>query len=235
MPRVIDPHVHFDGETSVRYDGFVKKLIPDYVRLHELVVAQLGLALHDNARVLVVGAGTGTEVLALADFDDSWTFTAVEPSAAMVDVARARIKEAGLADRVTFHVGTLDTLGDTLDDPNPFDAATAILVMHFMPPDVKASVFKDIGTRLKPGAPLVMVHPIGDPDTDDHALAMHAWHDHMEQTMPDKAEDVFANVQETLHFVSETAQADTLAAAGFGAATRFHTRMVFGAWIVAKT
>lgn len=230
MPRAIDPHVHFDSETSVRYDTFVQRLIPDYVRLHELVVAQLGLALHDNARVLVVGAGTGTEVLALADFDDSWTFTAVEPSSAMVDVARARIDDAGLSDRVTFHVGTLDTL----EDDQPFDAATAILVMHFMPPDVKASVFKDIGRRLRPDAPLVMVHPIGDPGTDEHALAMHAWHDHMEQTMPEKADEVYANVQETLHFISEDAQADMLAAAGFGAAKRFHSRMVFGAWIITK-
>lgn len=230
MPRVIDPHVHFDSETSVRYDKFVQRLIPDYVHLHELVVAQLGLALRDDARVLVVGAGTGTEVLALADFDDSWTFTAVEPSAAMVDVARARVDEAGLTDRVTFHVGTLDTL----DDPEPFDAATAILVMHFMPTDVKASVFKDIGSRLKTDAPLVMVHPIGDPGTDKHALAMHAWHDHMEQTMRDRADDVYANVQETLHFISEEAQANMLTAAGFGEATRFHNRMVFGAWIVAR-
>lgn len=235
MPRVIDPHVHFDSETSVRYDTFVKRLIPDYERLHELTVAQLGLALDDGARVLVVGAGTGTEVLALADFDDSWTFVAVEPSAAMVDVARARIEEAGLTDRVAFHVGTLDTLDDPDAAPEPFDAATAILVMHFMSEDVKASVFKDIGARLKPGAPLVMVHPIGTPGTDEHALAMHAWHDHMEQTMPDRAEDVYANVQDTLHFIPEEAQAGMLTAAGFAPATRFHNRMVFGAWLVAKT
>lgn len=230
MPRVIDPHIHFDSDTSVRYDGFVKKLIPDYERLHELVVAQLGLALDDGARVLVVGAGTGAEILTLADFDDSWTFTAVEPSAAMVDVARTRIDEAGLTDRVTFHVGTLDTL----EDSGPFDAATAILVMHFMPPDVKAAVFKDVGARLKTSAPYVMVHPIGAPGEDEQALAMHAWHDHMEQTMPEKADEVYANVQETLHFITEDDQAVMLADAGFSTATRFHTRMVFGAWVAAK-
>lgn len=230
MPRVIDPHVHFDTETSVRYDGFVKKLIPDYERLHELTVAQLGLALEHDARVLVVGAGTGTEVLTLADFDDSWTFVAVEPSAAMVAVARTRVAEAGFSDRVTFHVGTLATL----DDPEPFDAATAILVMHFMPEEVKADVFRDIGARLKAGAPLVMVHPVGDVDKDKHAMAMHAWHDHMEETMPERADEVYANVQDTLHFISEETQADMLKAAGFAPATRFHNRMVFGAWVVNK-
>jgi len=44
VPRVIDPAVHFDANTSLKYD--------------DLVVAQLGLVLNDDARVLVVGAGT---------------------------------------------------------------------------------------------------------------------------------------------------------------------------------
>jgi tRNA (cmo5U34)-methyltransferase len=231
MPRVIDPNVHFDGEMAVRYDAFVPRLVPDYERLHEHVVAQLGLALDEGARVLVVGAGTCTEVLALADFDDTWAFTAVEPSAPMVDVARQHMADAGLSDRVTFHTGTLDTL----DDQGPFDAATAILMMQFVAADDKAAVFKDIGKRLNSGAPLVMVHPIGDPHADEHTLAMQAWRDHIEESLPDRAEDVFATVQDTLHFVFEDSQAEALAAAGFAPPQRFHSRMVFGAWVAKKT
>ncbi len=231
MPRTIDPNVHFDGEMAVRYDAFVPRLVPDYERLHEHVVAQLGLALEEGARVLVVGAGTCTEILALADFDDTWTFTAVEPSAPMVGVAKQRMAEAGLSDRVAFHTGTLDTL----EDHGPFDAATAILMMQFVAADDKAALFQDIARRLKSGAPLMMVHPIGDPQTDEHALAMQAWRDHIEETLPDRAEDVFATVQDTLHFVSEGAQADALAAAGFDPPQRFHSRMVFGAWVANKS
>jgi tRNA (cmo5U34)-methyltransferase len=230
MPRVIDPNVHFDGEMAVRYDAFVPRLVPDYDRLHELVVAQLGLALDDGARVLVVGAGTCTEILALADFDDSWTFTAVEPSAPMVDVAKQRIDDAGLTKRVTFHTGTLDTL----DDRGPFQAATAILMMQFVPAEDKPKLFKDIGSRLESGAPLIMAHPIGDPESDEHALAMQAWRDHIAKALPDRAEDVYASVQDTLHFVSDDMQAEALTAAGFAAPQRFHTRMVFGAWRVNK-
>jgi len=230
MPRVIDPNVHFDGEMAVRYDAFVPRLVPDYDRLHEHVVAKLGLALQDGAHILVVGAGTCTEVLALADFDDTWRFTAVEPSAPMVDVAKQRVADAGLSDRVTFHTGTLDTL----DGGGPFDAATAILMMQFVAADDKADLFKDVSARLKPGAPLLMAHPIGDPATDEHALAMQAWRDHIAETLPDRAEDVFATVKDTLHFVSEGAQADALAEAGFGPPQRFHNRMVFGAWVADK-
>ncbi|MBT5241277.1 MAG: class I SAM-dependent methyltransferase [Rhodospirillaceae bacterium] len=230
MPRIIDPNVQFDREMSEHYDSFVQRLIPDYVRIHELVVAQLGLALEEHARVLVVGAGTCTEILTLADFDQTWIFTAVEPSAPMVDVARARIEAAGLSDRVEFHVGTIDTL----EDQGPFDAATAILMMQFVPVEEKAAVFNDISTRLKPQAPLVMAHMIGDPDSDEHALAMQAWRDHMEETLKDRASEVYANVSDTLHFMPDNAQTTALKDVGFTEVVRFHTKMVFGAWIAIK-
>jgi tRNA (cmo5U34)-methyltransferase len=230
MPRKIDPNVHFDDEMSVRYDAFVPRLVPDYTRIHELVVAQLGLALEENARILVVGAGTCTEVLTLADFDPTWQFTAVEPSAPMVEVARQRVAAAGLTDRISFHVGTLDKL----EDQGPFDAATAILMMQFVPVDEKAALFVDIGRRLKAGAPFILAHPIGDPGSDDHALAMQSWRDHIEQALPGRAEDVYASVNDTLHFISEDAQTAALNAAGFNEVVRFHTRLVFGAWIGIK-
>ena len=230
VPRVIDPAVHFDADTSLKYDGFVRKLVPDYQRIHDLVVAQLGLALNDDARVLVIGAGTCTEVLALADFNPAWSFTAVEPSAPMVEKAKERVHAAGLADAVTFHTGTLDTLADQ----GPFDGATAILMMQFVPADVKAALFKDIGWRLKPGAPLVMAHPIGDPESDEHVMHMGSWREHIQSVMPDRVDDIYANVQGTLHFVSEEAQAQMLVDAGFDEPVRFHARNLFGAWIFNK-
>ncbi|NKB44535.1 MAG: methyltransferase domain-containing protein [Alphaproteobacteria bacterium] len=230
MPRLIDPNVQFDAEMSVHYDGFVPRLIPDYVRIHELVVAQLGLALEENVRILVVGAGTCTEILTLADFDPTWRFTAVEPSTPMVEVARERIEAAGLSDRVDFHIGTIDTL----EDQGPFDAATAILMMQFVPVERKAAVFNDISKRLKTRAPLVMAHPIGDPETDEHALSMQAWRDHIEETLKEHAETVYANVSDTLHFMSDDAQTAALKDVGFTEVVRFHTKMVFGAWIAIK-
>jgi len=230
MPRKIDPNVHFDDEMSLRYDAFVPRLVPDYVRIHELVVAQLGLALEENARLLIVGAGTCTEILTLADFDSTWTFVAVEPSAPMIDVARARIAEAGLTDRVTFHVGTLDSL----NDHGPFDAATGILMMQFVAADEKAALFAEVAKRLKPGAPFLMAHPIGDADSDEHALAMQAWRDHLSEVMPDRVDTVFETMKDTLHFVSDTAQTNMLQDAGFQDIVRFHSKLVFGAWVSVK-
>ena len=79
-----------------------------------------------------------------------------------------------------------------------------------------------------------MAHMIGDPESDEHALAMQAWRDHIEITLKDKAADVFANVSETLHFISDEMQTSALKDVGFGEVVRFHTKMMFGAWIAIK-
>ncbi|MDG2320341.1 MAG: class I SAM-dependent methyltransferase [Rhodospirillaceae bacterium] len=170
-------------------------------------------------------------ILALADFNPAWSFTAVEPSAPMVEKARERVHAAGLADAVTFQTGTLDTL----DDQGPFRGATAVLMMQFVPADVKAAFFKDIGRRLKPGGPLVMAHSIGDPESNEHVIHMGSWREHIQSVMPDRVDVIYANVQGTLHFVSEEVRAQMLVDAGFDEPLRFRARNLFGAWIVNKS
>lgn len=54
-----------------------------------------------DARILCVGAGTGTEIIALAQAFPQWQFTAVEPAPAMLDVCRRKAEESGIAPRST--------------------------------------------------------------------------------------------------------------------------------------
>ena len=67
-------------------------------------------ALPEDARILCVGAGTGSEILHLASRFPGWRFTAVEPARGMLDVCRRRADEAGIAERCEFHEGYLDSL-----------------------------------------------------------------------------------------------------------------------------
>ena len=90
--------------------------------LHLLTSAVLS-ELPPKASILCVGAGTGAEILSLAQTFPEWHFTAVEPSPAMLDVFRRRAEEHGISSRCVFHPGYLDSLPSN----GLFDAATAFL------------------------------------------------------------------------------------------------------------
>ena len=66
----------FTGEEAQEYDNSITRLVPGYELLHQLTNAQLSATLTDNAHILVVGAGTGKEIAALANLNSTWQFTA---------------------------------------------------------------------------------------------------------------------------------------------------------------
>lgn len=103
--------------------------------------------LRPNARILVAGAGTGAEVRFLAPIFPDWQFTLVDPSAAMLDVAREHAKLGGFSNRCAFHVGFVNDL-----PVEPHDAATSVLVSHFLVDGTRRQAyFRDIANRLVPG------------------------------------------------------------------------------------
>lgn len=129
------------------------------------------MRLREDARLLCVGAGTGLEIRALAQFRPGWHFTAVEPAPAMMTKCREAIAEVGLADRCSFHEDFLDSL----EGEGDYDAATALLVSHFiLDADARLDFYRQIARRLKPGAILVTAELLYGPDS---AGAMAHWLD----------------------------------------------------------
>jgi tRNA (cmo5U34)-methyltransferase len=101
------------------------------------------------ARILCIGAGTGEEIDHFAKRFAGWTFTAVEPSGAMLEVCRAKAEKGGYASRCRFHEGYLDTL----PGEEAFDAATCFLVSQFiLDEDRRSDFFRSIAMRLRAGA-----------------------------------------------------------------------------------
>lgn len=78
-------------------------------------------------------------------------FCGVDPSAEMLDVAQRTLDS--LAARVDLHEGYMDSA-----PAGPFDSATYLLTLHFVPEDERRSLLAEVHRRLKPGAPFVVAH-----------------------------------------------------------------------------
>lgn len=145
------PAKFFDKERAEIYDKQRVKMAPIKDALHFFMKAILN-DLPDDANVLCVGVGTGAELLMLAEAFPNWRFTAVEPASDMMAICKEKMAEEGFADRCSFHEGYVDTL----EVNEAFDAATSILVAHFITDrDDRIAYYSDIATRLKKGGTFI--------------------------------------------------------------------------------
>lgn len=160
----------FDKQAA-SYDQQWRRLAPINDALHWLTSIVLA-ELPPQAHILCVGAGTGAEILYLAQKFPEWHFTAVEPSTAMLAVFRRRAEEQGIASRCLFHAGYLDSLPWT----GSFDAATAFLVSQFiLERQVRSQFFQSIADRLGPAGIFVSSDLAGDLAAPDHQARLDLW------------------------------------------------------------
>jgi len=161
----------FGPEQAAAYDARFAKFAPMRDALHLLASAVLA-RLPDKARILCVGAGTGAEVLVLAQRFPQWRITAVEPSGPMLDLCRQKAVAAGIADRCEFHEGFLDSLPLT----EPFDAATSFLVSQFvLDQEGRRDFFRQIAQRVAPDGYLLNADLSGDMSTPEYAELFEVW------------------------------------------------------------
>ena len=137
-----------------------------------LLVAAAFFGLPEHSRILCVGAGTGSEIIFLAERFPNWHFTAVEPSKNMLDVCRSRLEERGLLLRCSLHQGYLATLPDS----PTFDAATSLLVSHFvMVEAARVDFFRGIAKRLKSHGLLVSADLSADLNSAIYQELLFTW------------------------------------------------------------
>ncbi|MBA3417081.1 MAG: class I SAM-dependent methyltransferase [Chloroflexia bacterium] len=223
----------FDAEGAARYDARVRTGIPGYDALHDCTAALLRSELGGNSRLLIAGVGTGEEVVRLGPPNPGWRFVGVDPSPAMLTIARGRVAEAGMADRTDLVEGTV---ADLPADP-PYDAATLLLVMHFLlDVGAKLGVLRDIAARLRPGAPLLLADLHGDPAGAPFALLLAAWRRRILDSGADPADVAtsFGRIREDIAFVPEARIAALLAEAGFGLPLPFWRGLLFGGWLARR-
>jgi tRNA (cmo5U34)-methyltransferase len=215
------------------YDERIRKTFPFYETIHTAINAVLRVYLKPESELLIVGAGTGAEILELGKTNSSWRFVGVDPAKPMLDLAKEKIEAAGLTDRVSLFNGLV---GD-FPIGKLCDGATSAMIMHFVPDDGgKMEFLRAIAAHLKPGAPLVLMDAIGDLNAPESELMIEAWK--QQQSLAgvkwDEVESGMKERVKTIQFVSSKRIEELLAEAGFHRIQRFFQNFMLGGWIAFK-
>jgi tRNA (cmo5U34)-methyltransferase len=133
------------------YADETRRKVPGLADLHRMAMLLLSERVQQAAHILVVGAGGGMELKSMAEAQREWVFTGVDPSTAMLDLARRNIEP--FKDRIKLIEGTI------AEAPSgSFDGAACLLTLHFLDKSERLRTLKDIHRRLKPDARLVIAH-----------------------------------------------------------------------------
>ena len=225
--------IEFDRERANQYDLDIRKAIPGYESLHAMAQSLLQTSLNESAKLLVVGSGTGMELINYIEQNPDWRLTGVDPSAEMMEIAKSELESRGLQDQISLHTGYVDSLPDA----ELMDAATLLLVMHFLPDDgSKLELLKNIAQRLKPGAKLVLADLYGDRTKPYFSQFTQAWQalyfSQLDDEIRAKAEANFAaSINNSIYFVPETRIIELLQQAGFEEVNKFYNAFLFAGWI----
>ncbi len=159
-------------EDQKRVEAYVAQgprvFLPGFETLQILMRQLMSERLGEIAAVLCLGAGGGTEIATLRAGHPGWTFHGVDPSAEMNCAAKDLL---GDDPKVTLQTGLIFDAPQKTKNGGPFDGATFMLALHFIPDDgSKLDTLKALHGRLKPGAPLFLANHCNDKTAPDSEL-----------------------------------------------------------------
>ena len=209
-----------------RYTDGPRRFVPGLDGLHRMTCVLLAEHAPANAKVLVLGAGGGLELSALAEAHPAWTFVGVDPSAEMLRLAERTL--GSRMDRIELVEGYIHEapLG-------PFDAATCLLTLHFLAAPERLSTVRAIHDRLRPGAPFVAAHGCLPQQPTRRALWLdrYAAYAVASGTDPEQAKTMRATVDASVSMLSPDTDEAILRDGGFRDACLFFAAFTWHGWI----
>jgi tRNA (cmo5U34)-methyltransferase len=197
--------------------------VPGLFDLHRMATLLLAEHVPAGGRILVVGAGGGLELRAFAEARPGWFLDGVDPSPDMLRQAETALGD--LVSRVAFHQGYVEGAPE-----GPFDGATCLLTLHFLPEAERRRTLAQIHRRLRPGSPFVAAHHSFPTEAQaaDRWLSRNAA---FAGTAPDQVESSIATMKERLPVLTPAMDEALLRDAGFTDVELFYAAFTFKGWV----
>ncbi|KEQ27437.1 class I SAM-dependent methyltransferase [Paenibacillus tyrfis] len=238
-----DVPMSWEHPAVYRYEETIALKIPSYAHMYEmtdrLIAAHLKPTQSNEAgratELLIVGAGGGQELVTFGSRHQDWLFTGIDPSARMLEIAKARVERAGLSHRVSFVQGSVQQLPER--HAFPYDAATCMLVLHFVSGlSQKKELLCQIAGRLKPGSPFFLASINAEPGTAAFGMQMQAWKSHMLDNgiAMEEWERFTASIGRESDPVASSSVLELLKEAGFIQPIRYFGSYFVEAWCAVK-
>lgn len=221
---VADLEPFMNPVTVAAYVRETQRKVPGLADLHRMTAILLAERAPADAHMLVVGAGGGMELKAMAEAGPGWRFTGVDPSSAMLDLARQTA--APHADRIALVQGTVDQA-----PIGPFDGAACLLTLHFLDRAERLKTLRDMRERLTPGRALVVAHHTSADGDPELWLARAATFADQTVARTAKSKSSAKMMAERLPLLTPGAEEALLLEAGFVEPRLFYAAFSFRGWV----
>lgn len=214
----------FEGDRAKNYDTFVKSWIPNY----DYFIGLLTHLIPKSAQnILVVGCGSGNEVLAITKSNPELKITGVDPSPEMIELAKNKLSSYS-------GIKLFEGFTEDLPKEKLYDVATLSLVLHFIEDNGgKLQQLKQIAERLNLDSPLIILDIFGSESELKQNL------DILSAFLPQHISDEEIaerrnRIKKNIHHITEERLSEILQLAGFTKPLRFHQAAIYGGWITKK-
>ena len=213
------------------YDRRIRAVVPGYDLMLSSLAAYMSASIAATARILVVGAGTGNELLLLAQAESVWTVVGVEPSLAMTHIARGKIACSRALNTTLVHASIFD-----IDWDDHFDACCISLVMQLFDNLGKLLLLRHLYGLLPVGAPLFLFDTCNLDSEEQFNLDLRAMarHNSRHGLSERDAIDNAATLAERFHLISPQVIRKLLGEAGFDNVQQIFQSFVTYGWICYK-
>lgn len=233
LPRTIPKGMRVssfhDPKQVARYAEGPLRQVPGFLAMQQMARLLLAEKVPEAGSVLAVGAGGGLELRAFAECHPEWRFCGVDPSQAMIELGQQTMAE--LDHRVQWHHGYVDTAPH-----GPFDGATCLLTLHFLPREERVRTVAEIARRLKPGAPLVVAHHsfAQQPDAKERWLRRYVAFALSQGAAIENADQTVLALGSRLPALSPEDDVKVLQEGGFTDVELFYAAFTFRGWVARR-